>query len=73
MCCRKMVKHSIKNIFIGWYNYLFHPMTKEAKARLAICEKCEYNVNGVCDICGCVLKAKASAPNEICHAGKWPA
>jgi len=25
---------------------------------MAICNKCEHNKHGICELCGCILKAK---------------
>ena len=29
-----------------------------AKRRMVICNQCEHNKHGICDLCGCILKSK---------------
>ena len=43
--------------------------------RLVICRQCPYRVMmydkiEVCDLCGCVLDAKARVKDEICYDGR---
>lgn len=49
-------------IFEGYVKLAFDTITgkisKRAEKRLNICNECEYNNNGVCSLCGCILKAK---------------
>ena len=49
-------------IIEGYSKWLFNIITgktkEKAKKRLNICNICNHNKNGICDICGCVLKAK---------------
>lgn len=46
--------------------------TEEYEARLKICETCEHNKGGVCELCGCNLSIKAQWATEECPMGKWP-
>lgn len=42
---------------------------------MKICNKCEHNRNGVCDICGCVLKLKTRSMLSVCaleELGMYP-
>ncbi len=55
----------LQNIFYiieGYSKWLFDIVTfKEnrlSKKRMAICNKCEHNKHGICELCGCILKAK---------------
>lgn len=65
----------LKNIIIGWYRYLFKTQSKLAKNRLMICKNCSYKVKyfnqDVCDLCGCVLKAKVEVEDEKCYDNRW--
>lgn len=38
------------------------------EARLAICNGCEFNVQGDCALCGCVIADKVQKPEESCPA-----
>jgi hypothetical protein len=41
--------------------------------RLAVCGDCEHRkADGTCELCGCVLEAKAAWATEDCPDGKWP-
>ena len=42
-----------------------------AEDRLEICRLCEHNEEGVCSICGCILKAKTKMDTERCPIDKW--
>ena len=45
--------------YITWIRDLVTGMTKQIyKDRMDICNRCEHNVHGICELCGCVLKAK---------------
>jgi len=61
----------IQSIFIGWWFWITNRNNKLAKERLKICSTCEYRVGLICGSCGCVLKAKARLPEEICPYSKW--
>lgn len=65
----------IKYIIQGYF-YWFISKFKELKNhklysnRLDICEKCEENKKGICDKCGCVIKAKTKSDSQ-CPLKKW--
>ena len=63
----------IKEIFNGWKNVVFpNPQVEQiAKARAAICSKCEFNVRSRCKKCGCPLIAKTRAMQSHCPLKKW--
>lgn len=61
----------IKHIVKGWFNYLFGKEKRIMNKRMRICKPCEHNYFGVCNLCGCVLKAKTSEPDEHCDIEKW--
>ena len=75
MSCRKMVKE-IVNIIKGWYFKIFNKNEQLAIKRIAICNKCNERIHidmlgDICDICGCVLAAKARVEDEQCELNKW--
>lgn len=61
-------------IIEGYCVWLFDIITGKtrqvAKERLEICSECEYNDNGVCNICGCILKAKTRVNFSLDENGK---
>jgi hypothetical protein len=46
-------------------------MSKEEAKRTRICLRCTYNNDGVCDLCGCVLKYKVKMFTEECPDKRW--
>lgn len=44
---------------------------EEYRERLKICNSCEFNSNGDCDICGCIIRKKAWWKSEDCPKNKW--
>ncbi len=40
------------------YDIITGKVKHKAKYRLTICNQCENNKNGICNICGCIIKAK---------------
>ena len=70
-----MVKKFI-NIIKGWYYRLFNKHEELARKRIAICNKCSHKLHidklgDICDMCGCVLAAKARVEDEYCELNKW--
>lgn len=61
----------IKNIFIGWYRFLFNKQSRESRRRMKICKRCEFNDHNWCMKCGCFLPAKTKVESEKCHENKW--
>ena len=50
------------------------PVTEDsevAKARLIICEQCEFYVNSRCTKCGCYMAVKTHVKAASCPVGKW--
>ena len=39
-----------------------------AAERRAICDTCEYKINDMCDLCGCLIESNV---NSSCPAGYW--
>lgn len=66
----------IKLIFQGWKNLILDKISdikyKDIfKKRLEICNACEFNKNGRCSLCGCVIKAKTMSEDSRCLVGHW--
>lgn len=50
------------------------PVTEDsevAKARLVICEQCEFYINSRCTKCGCYMAVKTHVKAASCPVGKW--
>jgi hypothetical protein len=62
---------NIRHILRGWFNLIVGRELKLMRRRLRICKSCTHNYYGVCNLCGCPLKAKASEPDESCEINKW--
>jgi len=61
----------IRNIFRGWFNYLFFKPSELGKHRLSICKPCGYRKGYLCGECGCILVAKVEENTEKCPLKKW--
>lgn len=65
----------IKYIIQGYFHLILSKF-KEIKhhelykSRLDICNLCENNKHGMCNICGCILKAKTKSDSK-CPIDKW--
>jgi len=44
---------------------------EEAARRMAICQGCQWLIEGTCRKCGCPAKKKTAWRNERCPVGKW--
>ena len=67
----------LKNIFVGWSNYLkdnvgiLDPKVKvEGERRLTICKECPSRIGETCGLCGCFLPAKVVSSSD-CPIHKW--
>jgi hypothetical protein len=66
----------IQYIIDGYFNWIYdiiinnHEMSEKSKTRFEICNKCENNKNGICSLCGCILKAKIRVDFDIDENGK---
>lgn len=65
----------LKYIIQGWFHLILSKFkelkySKLYKSRLDICNSCDKNKNGICDVCGCYLKAKTKS-DSLCPIGKW--
>lgn len=57
--------------YITWaWNIITGKTRQLALDRMEICNKCGHNKNGVCDICGCILKAKSRVNFMLDEEGK---
>ena len=76
MSSRKMVIYKLINIIKGWYFKIFNQNKELAKKRIATCIMCEHKehveiIGDICELCGCVLEAKARVQDEKCELNKW--
>lgn len=45
--------------YLKWaWDFITRKTSRRASVRLGICNKCEHNKGGICQLCGCILKAK---------------
>ena len=45
--------------YLKWsWDFITRKTSKRAAYRLDICNRCEFNKNGICSLCRCILKAK---------------
>lgn len=65
------IKYIIQGYFY-WFisNFIKLKNYKLYSKRMEICTICEFNNNGVCKKCGCILKAKTKS-NSKCPLEKW--
>lgn len=64
----------LKEIFLGWKNYIFKSPEHEelAKKRINICISCEkFKKNKRCLVCGCFMPAKVRNQYSKCPLKKW--
>lgn len=68
-----LVKH-IFYIIAGYsvwiWNIISGKTKQQANERLAICSGCPYNKDGICELCGCILKAKVRVDFPLDKNGK---
>lgn len=65
------VLNKLKSIVVGWFRYMFTPLSPMAKARLLICRKCRFRKGAFCGVCYCHLEAKAEVGWEECPKHFW--
>ncbi len=67
------VKSKFDEIVSGWKNVIFKDkdVEKMANERALICAGCPFNVNNICQECGCPLVAKTRSPQSKCPKNKW--
>lgn len=57
----KLIHHIIQ-IAEGYIKWLYDIITGEGSLlsieRLKLCSECEHNKKGICNLCGCIIKAK---------------
>lgn len=65
--------NKLKNIIEGWWYWFQSPPRIKAKAaeRMKICRICPHKKGAFCGVCGCVLMAKTSSPDEVCPELRW--
>lgn len=62
------------HILVGYTMWLFDLLRRKSSKtsiyRYSICKKCEHNIHGICEICGCILKAKVRVDYDLDENGK---
>ena len=79
----KFVHHTMQ-IAEGWIKWIYDMVRRDGSTqslrRLATCQKCEHNVHGICNECGCIIKAKVRVEYPLddegmaiggCPLSKW--
>lgn len=61
----------VRNIIVGWYNYLKGNINALTIHRRRICSKCPSNKKKWCLECGCFIPAKTLVKDEKCKLNKW--
>ena len=54
----KHIVYIIEGYSVWLYDNISGRANERAKKRLIICKECQYNKNRICELCGCILKAK---------------
>lgn len=52
-----------------FYDIITGHAAERAKKRIDICHACTHNKKGICEICGCILKAKVRVDYPLDNAG----
>lgn len=52
------ILYIIEGYSVWLWNIITFKTYKKSIARLKLCKECKHNNNGICDICGCIIKAK---------------
>ena len=68
--CFKHIFYIIAGYSVWIWNIISGKTKYQAKERLAICNCCKHNNKGICEICGCVLKAKVRVDFPLDENGK---
>ena len=53
------ILYIIEGYFYWVKDKIMNKINPVSVKRLSICKDCEHNIHGICQLCGCVLKAKA--------------
>ncbi len=52
------LKYIFEGYFKLFYDFIFRKSSQKSKMRYSICKQCIHNKNGICQLCGCIIKAK---------------
>ena len=67
-----LVKQAVQ-VFEGYSKWIFdlirHRQSKTYKQRYMICSECDNNKRGICNICGCIIKAKVRVDFDLDEDG----
>lgn len=67
----RFISAMVRNRWAKLRGYEIFTPADELSTRNAICEACVYNVDGVCDVCHCLILAKTSLATESCPKKFW--
>ncbi|WQJ53314.1 MAG: hypothetical protein [Wendovervirus sonii] len=73
MCIIRLLQnilYIIEGYSIWCFNIITGKTREIAKYRISICNECKYNKKGICELCGCIIKAKARVDFDIDEDGK---
>ena len=62
---------AVLNLTKGTLYFLLGINRVKSKQRLELCNKCPFNKNGKCALCGCYLFAKTRLDEQECPVSKW--
>ena len=69
----KAIQHTVQ-IAEGYVKWLYDVVTGSGSSdsikRLKICQECPHNKHGICNECGCILKAKVRVDYPLDDDGK---
>lgn len=54
----KHICYIIAGYLVWTWNIISGKTKQKAKERLEICNNCTHNKDGICELCGCIIKAK---------------
>lgn len=70
----KRIFKTLLHIFEGYITWIINKITgftkPEYKQRLQICQECQHNKHGICELCGCIIKAKVRVDFILDEEGK---
>lgn len=55
----------IEGYCVWLYDIITRRKSKRTQMRIDTCRKCEHNKSGICELCGCVIKAKVRVDYEL--------
>ena len=66
----KHIFYIIAGYLVWIWNIISGKTKQQAKERIIICNCCAHNKDGICELCGCILKAKVRVDFPLDENGK---